>query len=386
MMQLSTSAQKAGGSMIRKMFNMALTMENTVSFAIGEPDFTTPQPIIDAACAALQKGMTHYTPNAGIIELRRSIAKYHANNLNPNPETEIIVTTGACEAIELAFFTLVDPGDEVIVVTPAWPNYFGQVGLCNAVLKQVPVSENNNFLPDPEDIKKAITPKTKLIILNSPCNPTGAAFDKESLSRIADVLRESNAYVISDEIYSRLVYDGAPHVSLFDFEGMRDKTIYVSGFSKMFAMTGWRVGYAIGNSEIIRSMVKAHENGASCLPEPFQQAAITALEECQGDVERMRVVYQKRRDIVYEGINAIEGLSCLKPRGAFYAFVNIQKTGLQSEEFCLRLLREAGVVTVPGIGFGEGGEGFARISYATGEENIREGLRRIDAFVKAIRK
>ncbi len=387
-MQLSKLAQNLGGSAIRAMYNEALKMKDTISFTVGEPDFITPKPIIDEACRCWEQGLTHYTPNAGVLPLRQAIAEYHKSDLNPDPETQIMVSCGATEAIQMALFTLVDPGDEVIVVTPAWPNYFGQIGMTGATLKVVPAYEENNFVPDPEDIKKAIGPKTKVIILNSPSNPTGAVIDRATCKALADILVHRDIYVIADEIYSRLVYDEEGYTSITSFDGMIDKTVYISGFSKMFAMTGWRLGYAIARPDIIRNMTKLHENGASCLPAPSQIAAAVGLKQCLPEIENMRKIYLERRNLICSLINATPGLSIHPPKGAFYAFTNAKElchaTGLSSMELCMDLLKKIGVVTVPGSGFGDVGEGFVRITYATSTENIKAGFERINDYVRGL--
>lgn len=387
MMQLSKLAQTLGGSVIREMFNQALTMEDTISFTVGEPDFVTPRPIIEEACRRWDAGMTHYTPNKGIPELSRAIAQLHSNDLKPNPDTQIMVSCGATEAIQMAIFTLVDPGDEVILITPAWPNYFGQIGMAGAKLVCVPAREENSFVPDPDDINRAITSRTKLIILNSPSNPTGAVIDKETCRALAWLLRERDIYIIADEIYSKLIYD-EPYTSITSFEGIPEKTVYISGFSKMFAMTGWRLGYAIAAPDIITNMTKLHENGASCLPAPSQYAATYGIQHCLGDIELMRQSYQKRRDLICSLLNDIPGISVRPPKGAFYAFANIrqltQSTGMTSREFCMDLLKKTGVVLVPGSGFGESGEGFVRITYATSEDNITRGMERIRGYVETL--
>ncbi|MCD2493677.1 pyridoxal phosphate-dependent aminotransferase [Lacrimispora sp. NSJ-141] len=388
-MELSRLAQNLGGSIIREMFNEALKLEDTISFTVGEPDFITPMPIIEEACRCWKKGMTHYTPNSGIPELRQAIAEYHADDLKPDPDNQIMVSCGATEAIQTALFTLVNPGEEVIVITPAWPNYFGQIGMCGGVMKTVSAREENNFIPDPDDIKAAVTDKTKAIILNSPSNPTGAVIDRDTLRAIADVLRNRDIYVIADEIYSRLVYSSEPYTSITSFEGMMEKTVYISGFSKMFAMTGWRLGYAVAEPEIIRNMTKLHENGASCLPAPSQLAAAYGLYHCQPEIEKMRASYLRRRNLICSLIEETPGLSVRRPQGAFYAFVNARelcnKTGLDSRGLCMDLLKKTGVVTVPGSGFGECGEGFIRLTYATSDENIVKGFGRIKSYVGGIK-
>lgn len=380
-MELSKLAQKAEGSVIREMYNLALTMQNTISFTVGEPDFITPKRIIDEACKYWQQGLTHYTPNIGLVQLRQEIAKLHADDMQPDPE-QIMISCGATEAIQMALFTLCDPGDEVIVITPAWPNYFGQIAMTGAVTVPVAAREENDFIPEVDAIRRAITPKTKCIILNSPSNPTGAVMGRETCARLAALLRERDIWIIADEIYSRLVYDEAGYTSITSFEGIMEKTVYISGFSKMFAMTGWRLGYAIGPQAVIANMTKLHENGASNLPAPSQLAAAAGLRECMGEVAVMRESYHRRRDLICELIAQVPGFSIRRPKGAFYAFVNIQKTGMQSKELSMDLLQKTGVVTVPGSGFGDAGEGFIRLTYATSDENIREGLRRIRQYAE----
>ncbi len=381
-MQLSNLARNLGGSAIRAMYNEALKLENTISFTVGEPDFVTPQPIIDEACAAWQRGLTHYTPNSGIVELRKAIAEFHANDLKPDWETEIMASCGATEAIQMATLALVDPGDEVLMVTPAWSNYFGHIGMCGGVLKEVPAREENNFVPTVDDFKAVITKKSKLVILNSPSNPTGAVIDYETCRQLAALFVEHDLFVISDEIYSRIVYDGLQYTSITSFPGMRERTVYVSGFSKMFAMTGWRLGYAIARPDIIRSMVKLHENSASCLPAPTMLAAAKGLKTCLPEVERMRQSYEQRRNLICGLLNDIPGISIKPPKGAFYAFTNIKETGMDSKEFCMDLLKKTGVVTVPGTGFGAAGQGYVRITYATSEANIREGMARLKGYME----
>lgn len=387
-MELSKLAQSAGGSVIREMFNEALKLDDTISFTVGEPDFVTPQPIIEEACRNWSAGRTHYTPNSGVLELRKAIAEYHANDLKPNPDNQIMVGCGATEVIQMALFTLGNPGDEVVIVTPAWPNYFGQIAMVGAVPKIVVAHEENGFVPDPADIRAAITDKTKLMIFNSPSNPTGAVMDYDTCKEIAEILRDRDIYVIADEIYSRLVYDENGYTSITSFEGMLEKTVYVSGFSKMFAMTGWRLGYAIASAEIITNMTKLHENGASCLPEPSQLAAAYGLRHCIPEIEKMRLSYLRRRDLICSLIEKTPGLSIKTPKGAFYAFVNAkvltQRTGLTSRELCMDILKKTGVVTVPGSGFGDCGEGYIRFTYATSDENIRRGFERIGTYVRGL--
>ena len=388
-MRLSNLTRDTSASVIREMFNRALAMEDTISFTVGEPDFVTPKPIIDAACKYWQKGMTHYTPNRGIPDLLNAIAEYHKTDLRPDPAEEILVSCGATEALQLALFTLVDPGDEVIVVTPSWPNYLGQIRMVGAKAVCVAAREENDFVPDLDDIKAAITPKTKAIILNSPSNPTGSVMGKDVCKDLAALLLQHDIYVISDEVYSRLVYDEA-YTSISSFEGMQERTVYVNSFSKIFAMTGWRLGYAVAPGEIVRNMTKLHENGASCLPAPSQFAAAYGLRHCEGEIEAMRQSYQRRRDLMCSLINDIPGMSVRLPKGAFYAFANIKPLtaalGINSRAFCMDLLDKTGVVIVPGDGFGSSGEGYVRITYAAADETIREGMARIKTYVESIQR
>ena len=383
-MELSNMVQQISGCAVREMFDEAEKIKDPLSFTVGEPDFVTPRAIIDEACRYWQQGLTHYTPNRGIPELRQAIAENHKDLLKVNPDTDVMVSCGATEALQMALFTIVNPGDEVIVITPAWPNYFGQVEMCGGIVHPLPVREENDFLPTPDDLLAAITPRTKAIILNSPSNPTGAVMDYKTCEEIAGVLREHPVYIIADEIYSRLVYD-APYTSIVSLPGLLEKTIYISGFSKMFAMTGWRLGYAIAKPEIIANMTKLHEYGASCLPAPSQMAAAYALRHCDEAVEHMRLQYGRRRDLLCNLVNDTPGISIRPPRGAFYGFINVKPlmkaSGMDSRALCMDILRQTGVVTVPGSGFGEAGEGYIRMTYAASETKIREGICRIRRYI-----
>ena len=384
MTQVSKIAREIKGSTIRKMFNMASTMTDTVSFALGEPDFTTSKNIIDAACKALQDGITHYTPNAGILPLRQAISKKlkNKNNVEVDPETEIMVTAGGMEALMLAMMVTLDPGDEIILTDPFWTNHPSQVLMTGAIPRFVKVYEEDGFAYNPDNVRKAINSKTKAILINSPANPTGSVAGREVLEEIAKMAIEHDLIVITDEVYQHLIYDGAEFVSIASIPGMKERTVIIDSFSKAYAMTGWRIGYAAGCREILQNMIKLHENVVSCITTSSQYGAIEALEGPQDYLKYMLEKYAARRNLIVEGINSIEKLSCIKPKGAFYAFPNITGTGMKSEEFAVELLKKTGVVVVPGSGFGEAGEGFIRISYATSEENIKEGLRRIKAFVE----
>jgi len=384
MVQVSKIAREIKGSTIRKMFNMASSMTDTVSFALGEPDFTTSKNIIDAACKALQEGITHYTPNAGILPLRQAIAKKlkNKNNVEIDPETEVMITAGGMEALMLVMMVALDPGDEIILTDPFWTNHPSQVLMTGAIPRFVKVYEEDGFAYNPDNVRKAINSKTKAILINSPANPTGGVAGREVLEEIAKMAIEHDLIVITDEVYQHLIYDGAEFVSIASLPGMKERTVIIDSFSKAYAMTGWRIGYAAGCSEILQNMIKLHENVVSCITTSSQYGAIEALEGPQDYLKYMLEKYAARRNLIVEGINSIEKLSCIKPKGAFYAFPNITGTGMKSEEFAVELLKKTGVVVVPGSGFGEAGEGFIRISYATSEENIKEGLRRIKAFVE----
>jgi aminotransferase len=384
--KLSSMAKSIEGSPIRKMFNMAATMDDVVSFALGEPDFTTADNIIKAACQALLRGETHYTPNAGILPLREAIAKRskNKNGVALDPQKEIIVTGGGMEALMLCMMATIDAGDEVIFSNPYWANHPGQVRMCGGKPVFVKVYEDDGFVYNCENIKKAITPKTKAILINSPANPTGGVAGRDVLEGIAKIAQEHDLFVISDEVYQYFLYDDAEFVSMASIDGMKERTIIIDSFSKSYAMTGWRIGYAAGPEDVIQNMIKLQENVISCVHSATQYAAIEALEGPQDYLKFMINKYAQRRELMVNGINEIDGLSCKKPKGAFYVFANISQTGMSSEEFSIELLKKARVVVVPGSGFGDAGEGFVRISYATSEENIAEGLKRMKGFVETL--
>ena len=385
MKDISTIARAVTGSPIRKMFNIAATMKDVISFTVGEPDFITPSNIMAAAVRSLDQGETHYTANAGLLPLRVAIAKRMRDELSVirNPEGEIIVTAGGMEALMLGMMVLIDPGDEVIISDPHWSNYPRQVQMCGGVPRMVKVREEDAFVLDPDNVRKAVTDKTKIIILNSPSNPTGAVMDRDTQSAIARLAVQHDLFVISDEVYHHFLYDGATASSISTCDGMQGRTLVIDSFSKTYAMTGWRVGYAVGPEKVVENMVKYQENFVGCVNTQAQYAAIEALEGPQAALNRMLRTYAERRKLIVEGINGITNLSCLWPKGAFYCFVNIRNTRLSSEEFAMELLKQTGVVTVPGSGFGAAGEGYIRMSYATSEENITQGLARIRQFVES---
>jgi len=381
---LSSLVRNAHGSAIRKMFNATVGQSDLINFSVGEPDFITPREIIDIACTELKAGKTHYTPNRGILSLREEISKFHAKEFPCDPAENIIITAGGTEALQLAIFSLVDPGDEVIIFGPSWPNYLGQIQMAGAICRMIPTYEENDFHPDIGDIRAAINTRTKLLIINSPCNPTGAVLSKETLRQIADIILEYNLYAIVDEVYRNIIYGNIEFVSMYSFNDVRDRLVFVNSFSKMFAMTGWRVGYAISNASVINGMTLLHESGVSCLSEPYQLAAEYALQNSLHRCSAMRDEYRERRDIAHAMLNQIDGISCVMPKGAFYFFVNISKFGLSSEEFCMKLLESQRVVTVPGSGFGACGEGYFRMIFAASMDKLHCGIERISTFVKEI--
>ena len=388
MKAISRTTARITNSPIRKMFNLANSMKDVVNFALGEPDFPTPANIVNAAKRSLDRGETHYTANAGIFPLREAIAHSARQEygINPDPEGEIIVTAGGMEALLLAMMVLLDPGDEVIISDPYWPNYSRQIETCGGIPRPVGVREENGFIFDPDDLRKAVSTRSKLIILNSPANPTGAVADRVTLEEIARFAIENDLYVISDEVYHHFIYDDVRHSSIASIAGMRERTLVIDSFSKTYAMTGWRVGFAIGPATIIGNMVRYQENFVGSVNTQAQYAAVEALEGSQESLNTMIQTYAERRKLIVEGLNGIEKISCRWPKGAFYCFANIGKLGMKSEDFAMALLKETGTVVVPGSGFGAAGEGFVRMSYATSSENIIKGLERTKAFAEAHRK
>ena len=384
-MELSNFARNAKFSAIRKMFNLSQEVKDKISFAFGEPDFDTPQPIIDRACHEWNNHRTHYTMNKGIQELRDAVSEYHDRlkmTLPHDPNKNVCITNGGSDGIRVALATILDPGDEVIATTPCWSNYFGQAAMYGAKIVEVPSYEINGFRPAAEDIEKAITPKTKCIMINYPCNPTGAIMNEECAKDLAKIIDSHDIYLLADEVYSNLIYDGKKHVSVLDYVQDKEKCIYLNSFSKMFAMTGWRLAYVIANEKIIAAMNNVIECGPSCFPEPTQLAGVTALRECTDYIFKMKESYDRRRKLILELLKDVPLITCQEPEGAFYVFPNIKQLGVDDMDFCMDLLYKAGVVMIPGSGFGEAGRGYVRISYATSDENIREGIRRFKNYIE----
>ena len=370
---------------IRKFFDIAESMEDVISLGVGEPDFPTPWNIRAAGIRSLEKGKTRYTSNKGLDALRGEISNYlkRKYNVKYSPADEVLVTVGGSEAIDMAIRALVNPGDEVIIPQPSYVCYEPIVRLSGGVPVIIETKAENDFKVTPEELKNALSPKTKVLILPYPCNPTGAIMEKEDLEKLAEILKDTNVLVLSDEIYSELTFGGKKHVSIVSIDDMWERTILINGFSKSFSMTGWRLGFACGPKEIIGQITKIHQYAIMCAPTVSQYAAVEALKNCDDAVEAMLEEYDSRRRLIVKGFNDL-GLTCREPKGAFYAFPSISSTGMTSEEFCEKLLISKKVALVPGTAFGLGGEGFVRASYCYSVKHINEALKRIGEFLKEI--
>lgn len=369
---------------IRRFFDLANRMDDVISLGVGEPDFVTPWHIREACVYALERGYTSYTSNRGLPELRQAIAEYLTGfDLHYDPERELLVTIGGSEAIDICLRAIITPGDEVLLPEPAYVSYRPCAVLAGARPVAVPTRAEDGFRLTSEQLARAVTPRTKALILCYPNNPTGAVMDGADLAAVAKVVEDHDLLVISDEIYAELTY-GRRHVSIASLPGMRDRTVLVSGMSKAFAMTGWRIGYAAAPPDIMDAMLKIHQYTILCAPVMGQLAALEALRNGRAEKERMVERYDQRRRLIVQGLNDL-GLRCHEPKGAFYAFPDIRSTGLSSEEFAERLLQEARVAVVPGNVFGEAGEGFVRCSYATSMDQIQRALERMERFVRSLR-
>lgn len=382
---LSDTVREVKFSGIRKFFDIAATVENVISLSVGEPDFKTPWAIRKEAIKTLEKGKTAYTANSGLIGLRRALADYiqKKNGLKYDPDHEITVTVGGSEAIDCAFRVLCNPGDEILIPEPSFVCYAPLVKMAGGVPVIIETKLENNFKLTGEEIREKLTPKTKALVFPYPNNPTGAVMRRGELEKIAEVIREADIAVISDEIYSELTYGAERHVSIAEMEGMQERTILINGFSKAFSMTGWRLGYFAAPAPISAQMLKIHQYAIMCSPTVSQYAAVAALLECDGEVLRMKEEYNARRRFVVKGFNNM-GLDCFEPEGAFYAFPSVKSTGLSSEEFCRRLLTSKKVAIVPGDAFGASGEGFVRVSYAYSLSHLNTALQRIEEFLKEL--
>lgn len=380
---LSKAITEIQPSGIRRFFDAASTMSNVISLGVGEPDFDTPWHVREEGIYSLEKGRTFYTGNSGLLELREEIGRYLDRRFGLSYSAdEILVTVGGSEAIDIGFRTMLDPGDEVIIPEPCYVSYLPCVKLAGGVPVRLPLEEKDQFKLTKEKLLSAITDKTKILVLPFPNNPTGAILNREELQIIADIVKEHDLFVMSDEIYSELNYEGG-HVSIASIPGMRERTIVINGFSKSYAMTGWRLGYAAGPKEIMKQMLKIHQFVIMCAPTTSQYAAIEALRNGDEDVRRMRESYDERRRFLVNALNEM-GLACFEPKGAFYVFPNISAYGMTSEEFARRLLEQERVAVVPGTAFGECGEGFLRISYAYSIDNLKKALDKIEKFIDTL--
>ena len=382
---LSRKAVSLAPSGIRKFFDIVSEMEDAISLGVGEPDFDTPWRVREEGIYSLERGRTFYTSNAGLRELKEEISRYLDRTIQTHygPAGEVLVTVGGSEAIDLAFRAMLDAGDEVLIPQPSYVSYLPCAVLADGVPVTIPLQEKNDFRLTREELEAAITPRTKILVLPFPNNPTGAVMTKEDLAPIAEVVIEHDLYVVSDEIYAELTYGGA-HCSIASLPGMRERTLVINGFSKGFAMTGWRLGYVCGPARIVEQMTKIHQYAIMCAPTTSQYAAVEALKNCGPDVERMRESYNQRRRFLMSAFRKM-GLSCFEPYGAFYAFPSIREFGMTSEEFATRFLQEEKVAVVPGTAFGDCGEGFLRISYAYSLEDLKEALGRLERFIARLR-
>lgn len=385
--QMNQTLEHLRPSGIRRFFDIASEMDDVISLSLGEPDFKTPWHIRQAGIQSLEKGITWYTANAGLLQLREAISGFvsrHAG-LSYDPEREILVTVGGSEAIDLGIRALVRPGDEVLIPEPSFVCYSPLTEMAGGVPVPIVTRAEDSFRLTPEALNAAITPRTKLLILPYPNNPTGGVMRREHLEAVAAVLRRTGIFVLSDEIYGELTYGPRPHVSFASIPGMRERTMLINGFSKAFAMTGWRLGYACGPDKLMKQVVKLHQFALMCAPTMSQYAAVEAMNNGDDDIAAMRNEYDIRRRFVVDRLNGM-GLTCFEPEGAFYVFPSIAVTGMSSEEFCEKLLLEKHIAVVPGTAFGDSGEGFVRISYCYSVKHITEAMNRIEDFLKNFKK
>ena len=382
----NTTVSEMKPSGIRRFFDIAATMEGVISLGVGEPDFQTPWHIRKAGIASLERGKTKYTSNSGLMPLREEISRYveRKYGVKYNPENEILISVGGSEAIDGVIRAITEVGDEIIIPEPSYVCYEPMTALAGGKPVIIETRAEDDFKLTAEALKAAITPKTKALILPYPCNPTGAIMEKKDLEKIAEVLKDTNIIVISDEIYAELTF-GKRHVSFASIEGMWDRTVTINGFSKTFSMTGWRLGYACGPKEIIKNVTKIHQYAIMCAPTTAQHAAIEALKNGDEAVENMKQEYDRRRKLMVSSFNEI-GMTCREPKGAFYTFPSIKVSGMSSDEFCEKLLMEEKVALVPGTAFGKGGEGFIRASYCYSTEHIIEAIERTEKFLKKLGK
>lgn len=384
MIHLSEVSEKVQPSLTRRLFNMAKEYDNVIDFTLGDPDVQPNPAIKDAACVAIQAGKTRYSQNAGLIELRNTISSYYkrTENLSYDPYSECIVTVGAMEGLYLTLLSLLNPDDEVIIPAPYYVNYAQMVGLCHgkAIIVDNPKVTDLSFRV--EDIEKTITPKTRAIIINTPSNPSGKVIPQETIQALASIAQKYDLLVISDEVYKCLLYDGIEFKSIVNIEGMRERTILINSLSKEFCMTGYRIGYVLAPAVLISAMTKLQENVCACAPLPSQYAAIEALSGNADYSKDMVDIFTRRRNLLVNGIKSIKGLECKSPEATFYLMVDISKTGMKSEEFCVNLLKEEQVACVPGVAYGQSCDNYIRIAFTLGEDKIQDGINRIKHFVE----
>jgi len=385
-MKISAMAQSIDLSLTRQLFDRAKQYEDVIDFTLGDPDYPTPERIQKAGCAAITAGKTHYSANAGLLELRQAIAgRIRAESgLSFTPEREIIVTVGAMEALYLSLCCLLDPGDEVLIPAPYWINYRHMVQMCGGTPVIVDTDPDDRFTPRPDLLERAITPKTTAIIINSPNNPTGVVYDQDTVEGLCCLAQKHDLTLLWDECYRSILYDGLRFVSPLEWPNMRERTVLINSCSKLFSMTGWRLGYAAAPQALVQQMTKLQENIAACASLPSQYAAIEAYSHPAPETEAMCQGFARRRDVMVDGLNAIPKLRCRKPEGTFYAMADIRQTGMKSEAFAYRLLDSVQVAVVPGITYGACCEGFVRMAYTMEEKKIQEGLRRMAAFLATL--
>lgn len=387
-LKLSKRSKKIPKSGIRKMFELAQKYTDVVNLSIGEPDFGTPPHIIEAATKAMKEGYTHYTVNAGLPDFREAASEKlrKENRVDADPEREIMATAGAMGGLSLAILTIIDPSDEVLIPSPGFPNYAAQVFLAGGKPVSYPLKEENNFRVDADYIVKRITPKTKAILINSPSNPTGSVLREKELKSIVDIALKHDLLVVSDEAYEAILYDDAKHICIASFPEMKERTISIFTFSKTYAMTGWRIGFAVAPKEMIEEMLELQEHILVHPSSISQMAAIAALRGPTRYTQMMLKEYRERREIITKELNNMPGITCLKPEGAFYMFPNIKKLGMSSTEMAMYLLEKAKIITVPGTAFGDYGEGYIRISYSISKEKIREAMNRMRVAIEKLNK
>ena len=386
MIKTSIVADSIKLSLVRSLFNEAKKYDNMIDFTLGDPDVQPHQAIKDAACAAIQEGKTRYSQNAGLLDLRQTISKYYVRKegFEYNPETEIMVTVGAMEGLLLALISILNPGDEVIIPAPYYVNYTQMVCMCHAVPVIVDNPEKTDLTFDVNDIEKAITPKTRVIMINTPSNPSGRIIPQDKIASIAELAKKHDLVVISDEVYKCLIYDNVPFKSIVAIEGMRERTILINSLSKEFCMTGYRLGYVLAPEEIIAAMTKLQENVCACAPLPSQYAAIKALSGEEDYSKYMVNIFTERRNVLFEGLSKIEKFSVKAPEATFYMMVDISKTAMDSIDFCYAMLRGAHVAAVPGVSYGQCCSHYIRIAFTLDVEKIKEGVRRITEFVNSL--